>query len=112
MIGGVLASAAAGPNGGTNFERSIHVLERKQRYTADEARQASRQLVADALVRPILASMRENSRASGLFAPTDAEKRFGPMLDEAIADRVIESSQFKLPDLIADRWLQGRDGTT
>jgi hypothetical protein len=33
-----------------------------------------------------------------------AEKRFGPMLDQHLADRIVEVSNFDLVDAIAERY--------
>jgi hypothetical protein len=72
-----------------------------------DLRKASQQLVAAALVEPALASMREGSTAVEPFAPTTAEKRFGPMLDSMLADRIVGASNFELPKMI-ERQLTAR----
>ena len=65
---------------------------------AARARESAEQIVASSLVQPILASIREQSRAEGPFAPSTAEKRFGPMLDQHLADRIVRKANFPLVD--------------
>ena len=43
---------------------------------------------------------RESSMAAGPFAPGDAERRFGPMLDQQLADRITRTARFPLIDRI------------
>ena len=69
----------------------------------DPAHDAARKLVAIALVQPMLAMLRETSRAEGPFAPGDAEKRFGPLLDQQIAERITKRAHFALVDRIAEQ---------
>lgn len=69
-----------------------------------EARQAAGQLVASVFVIPLLSKLRETSWGEGPFAPNIAEKRFGPLLDQQIADRIVEASNFEIVDAIAERY--------
>jgi hypothetical protein len=69
-----------------------------------EAREAAGQLVASTFLMPILSKLRETSQAAGPFAPSTAEKRFGPLLDQHLADRIIKASNFDIVDVIADRY--------
>lgn len=71
----------------------------------DNVRAIAQQLVAAALVQPALASMREGSDAAAPFQPTAAEKRFGPMLDAMLAERIVGASNFELPRVIEQRLL-------
>ena len=64
----------------------------------DKGREAAEQLVATTLVVPILAQLRETSRAAGPFAPSTAEKRFGPLFDQALSDRIVKGANFPLVD--------------
>jgi hypothetical protein len=57
-------------------------------------------LVASALVLPALATLRESPFREGPFAPGDAERRFGPLLDQAVADRVVQAARFPLIDAL------------
>ncbi|MHC5113320.1 MAG: hypothetical protein ACYTGP_02685 [Planctomycetota bacterium] len=79
------------------------VLERARTPREDEAREAAEQLVSSALVMPILSMLRENSRMEEPFAPGPAERRFGPMLDQLVADRIVRKANFPLVDRLTDR---------
>ena len=48
--------------------------------------------------------MREHSQATGPFAPNISEKRFGPLMDQHIADRITKAANFPLVDVIVDRY--------
>jgi len=69
-----------------------------------EARKAANELVASTFIVPMLSKLRETSLAEGPFAPGTAEKRFGPMLDEKLADRIVEASNFDIVEAIAERY--------
>ncbi len=69
------------------------------------AREAATQLVAEALIMPVLESMRDSPMLRPPFAPGFAEKRFAPLLDQQIADRITGASNFSLVDQIVDRLL-------
>ncbi|TVQ51621.1 MAG: hypothetical protein EA377_12220 [Phycisphaerales bacterium] len=71
----------------------------------EKAQEAAEQFVASSLVIPILATLRENTfNATGPFAPNMAEKRFGPVFDQHVADRVVKAANFPIVDTIADRY--------
>ena len=75
--------------------------------SADDERQAQAQeiassLVATAFVMPALEQMRDSPFRSELFAPGDAERRFGPVFDRAVAERLTSSGRFPLVDAIAN----------
>ena len=53
-----------------------------------------------------------NSQAADPFGPTDAEKRFGPMLDAMISDRIAEAASFPLTDIITQRLLRSSADAT
>lgn len=61
-----------------------------------EVEEAAQRLVATALVQPVLASLRDGPFRSELFAPGPAEKRFGPLLDRHIADRITQAEGFDI----------------
>lgn len=69
------------------------------------AREAATQLVAAALIMPVLESMRDSPMLRPPFAPGLAEKRFAPLLDQQIADRIAGAANFSLVDQIVDRLL-------
>lgn len=96
--------------GGTQLDAFVAAQARSPRLFADEARRAAEQLVASSLVVPVLAQLHEGPFRSELFAPGSAERRFAPMLDQHLADRITASGRFPIVDAIADR-LSGRDST-
>lgn len=71
---------------------------------SEKARLAAEKLVASALLEPTLASMRDSPFLEGPFAPGPAEKRFGPLLDAVIAERITSASSFSLIDAIVERY--------
>lgn len=73
-----------------------------------EVRRAMEQLVASALVEPALSTARSGSLAAGPFAPGDTERRFGPLLDQAIAEHVVRGANFPLVDRLTEHFL-GRE---
>ncbi len=65
------------------------------------ARGAAAEFVAATLVQPILASLRDTNESAAPFAPGEAERAFGPMLDAEIAERIVKSARFSIVDVIA-----------
>jgi hypothetical protein len=86
-----------------DFRESSRELAGK---SPDELREAATKLVSTALVLPVLSSLHESPlRAQrGPFALNSAEKRFGPLLDEHLADRITRSANFTLIDTIVKRF--------
>jgi hypothetical protein len=68
------------------------------------ALEAARTLVAEGLVKPIFAELREGNMAAEMFKPGVAEKRFRPLLDGMLADRVVASKDFPVVGVVADRF--------
>ena len=68
------------------------------------ALEAARTLVAEGLVKPVFAGLREGNMAGDMFKPGVAEKRFRPLLDGMLADRVVASKDFPVVEVIADRF--------
>jgi hypothetical protein len=68
------------------------------------ALEAARTLVSEAFVKPILSGLHEGSMASDAFKPGTGEKRFRPLLDAALADRIVEGSDFAIVRTVADRF--------
>lgn len=69
------------------------------------ARGAAAQFVGIAFIQPILARMSESRFAAGPFAPNEGERRFRPMLDAALSDRIAGAAHFPLTDAVARRLL-------
>lgn len=79
-------------------------ITREPRAAGDSpVRNAAEQLVASAFLVPMLAEVRDSSFGVGAFAPNIVEKRFGPMLDQQIADHVISAGRLGLVDAIVER---------
>lgn len=68
------------------------------------AREAAKTLVTEAFVKPVFAALRDGSLAADGFKPGTAERRFRPLLDAALADKVVEGSGFGLVDTVAKRF--------
>lgn len=69
-------------------------VERKAVSTAE-------QLVAVALVQPLLAQMRETSNAAPPFAPTQAEKQIRALQDASVAQQIVHAARFPVVDRLA-----------
>jgi hypothetical protein len=98
----------AGPRSAPGFEQALATATGTSRE--DEVRRAAEALVSAAFIEPALATARSGSMAAGPFAPGDAERRFGPLLDQAIAERVVRGAGLPLVDRIAQHFLGGRVG--
>jgi hypothetical protein len=68
------------------------------------ALEAARTLVSEAFVKPVFAQMQEGSLAAGPFKPGVGERRFRPLLDAALAGKVVEGGNFELVERLADRF--------
>ena len=68
------------------------------------ALEAAKTLVTEAFVKPIFAEMLEGSLASDAFKPGVGERRFRPLLDAALAEKVVDGSNFELVRRVADRF--------
>ena len=93
LSGGVYTSAALGES----FVTALRTAQKDDQTTMQEA---AEKLVTDAFVKPALASMRESPFRDGLFAPGPGERRFMPMLDELIADRITKAANFSLVEAV------------
>lgn len=93
--------------GGSSLFRSV--LERTR---VDEnmqtLRTAAEQLVSTAFIQPTLTIMREGSMGAGPFSPGIAERRFGPLLDQRLADQVTKGANFSLVDAIVNHLTRPR----
>lgn len=73
------------------------------------ARDAASQLVATALVQPVLAELRSSPFKSELFHGGRGEEVFGQQLDTLLAERIAGSPGFAASDAVA-RQLSGGEG--
>ena len=72
----------------------------KGQQQVETIREESRKLVAEAFITPILAKIRENNQAAAPFGTTDAEKRFGPIYDRAVADSMSRPDRFPMVESV------------
>lgn len=87
--------------GQKSFER---ILGRKTDKVGPEAaREAAEDFVSMALVLPVLKQLREMNQAAAPFAPGEAEKKFGALLDAEMAGRLVRSTRFGIVDAVAER---------
>ena len=94
-------------------EQSVAEVEAEAEPTAAdraadlaELRTAATALVASSFIVPILQSLREDPiLEGGPFAPGAAERRFGPLLDEKIADRLTAGAALPLVDTVVDHMI-------
>lgn len=68
-------------------------------------RDAATKLVSSTFIMPVLETMHESPFLKPPFAPSFAEKRFTPLMDQIIADRITNASSFPIVDAIVDRLL-------
>lgn len=71
-----------------------------------DTRHAAEEFVSIAFIQPILQSLRESNNAAPPFAPTPAEKSFGPMLDAELARRIVAREQYGLVESVARQLLR------
>lgn len=71
----------------------------------EKAREAAQQLVATALVQPMLKQLRETNNAAEPFKPNAAEKSFGRLMDTELSQRIVSSRGWALVDRVADSLL-------
>ena len=68
------------------------------------ALEAAKTLVTEAFIKPVFAAMREGGFAAEGFKPGTGERRFRPLFDAALAEKVVEGSNFDLVNRVADRF--------
>ena len=107
-VGERLGSTPAGDASGGFSTTLSSVLGGRAADGAKTPRQAAEEFVAIALVQPILAQMRESEGAWGPFAPGDAEKRFAPLLDAEIAQRIVKKEGWGLVESIEAQLSKGQ----
>lgn len=71
-----------------------------------KAREAAEQLVATALVQPVLKQLRDTNNAAEPFKPNSAEKSFGQMMDAELSQRIVGARGWALVDRVADMLLK------
>jgi hypothetical protein len=76
----------------------------------EAVREAATQFVASAFIVPALDALHESPFNDGPFAPGPGEKRFAPLLDQHLADRITHAARFPLVDVIVERLTSPRPG--
>ena len=71
----------------------------------EEILQAAQQLVASALVLPMLAQTRDSAFKSEMFHGGFSEDAFGSQLDTHLADRMVAKSNFSVVDAIYQKMI-------
>ena len=86
-----------------SFQQSLESAARTNRAALADA---ASQLVSSAFVLPVLSSLHDSpfQLKEGPFAAGTAEKRFAPLLDQQLADRVTKAANFSLVRSIIDRF--------
>lgn len=109
--GELVRAPQAAPPDSELFERLLQGAAKSNDVEA--VRKAATEFVSTAFIRPLLSTMRESTLrpTNGPFAENSAEKRFGPLLDERLADQITRATRFPLIDTIVDR-VTGRSGKT
>ena len=73
-----------------------------------QAQAAAEQLISSTFVLPILGELHSSTLAGDRFTPGAAERRFQPLLDQHLADHIVQSAQFPLVGQIRDQLLGDR----
>jgi Rod binding domain-containing protein len=85
------------------IKRQREVREDPERLA--RAQEGAEQLVASTFIVPILQELRESNQAAPPFGPGMHEKRFGPMLDAQVADRIVRAQGLGIVDAVRNRML-------
>lgn len=67
-----------------------------ERRVREKAHASAETLVAQTLIAPLLAQLRDTNHAPEPFGVSEAEKRLGPVFDERIATQVVRRSKFPI----------------
>jgi len=90
-----------------DFVGTLETAQELDAAAQDRARTAANQLVATALVQPILAQMRSSPFKSELFHGGRGEEVFGQQLDTVLAERIASSPTLGLGSAVAERLTGG-----
>ena len=100
---------SAAPNHGSNDDTESPAAARQDALpTPREAKalDTAQKLVATTLIKPILAQARATRDAPAPWNQTQAEKQFGALLDNRLADDISKASNFAIAKRIADQILK------
>ena len=96
----------------TDFAGVLATAQELDAAAEDQARTAANQLVATALVQPILAEIRNSPFKSDLFHGGRGEEVFGQQLDTLLAERIASSPGFGVGAAVATQLTGGRAAAT
>lgn len=85
----------------SDFSGSLETAQELDAAAQDRARTAANQLVATALVQPILAEVRNSPFKSDLFSGGRSEEIFGQQLDTLLAEQIAASPNLALGSVVA-----------
>lgn len=92
----------------TDFAGVLETAQELDAAAEDRGRTAANQLVATALVQPILAELRNSPFKSDLFDGGRAEEVFGQQLDTVLAERIASSAGFGASSALVAQLSGGR----
>jgi len=99
-------AAAAGEGARAAGDPFQRLLSAAQGPNAEQqVRQAATKFVSSAFVKPVLEMMHESPFAEEPFKPNAAQRRFTPLLDQHMADRITRGANFPLVDRIVEQVL-------
>jgi Rod binding domain-containing protein len=84
--------------------RADKVKPEPDKAQIERAREAAEGLVSTSLIIPILKQVRESNNAAPPFGPTQAEKQFGALLDNQLADEIAHAAQFPIVDRMVEQF--------
>jgi Rod binding domain-containing protein len=76
----------------------------------EKARTAAEQLVAITFVQPVLKIARQSQGGSAPFAPTEAERRMGALMDAQVAQQLVHAAHFPIVERVARQLLEKHNG--
>ena len=79
-----------------------------ERQKSARQREAAQDMVAIALVQPILKGLRDSNRAAAPFGPGPAEKQFGGFVDAQWSRSLVRGGNFPLVKAV-QRWMSERE---
>ncbi len=95
------ATPAPVRNGQRSFAEILSIADRGPLASKPEPTEVAETFVAVALVQPLLAEARKSSWAAEPFAPSDAEKQFGALMDAHVAREITRAARFPLVQRLA-----------
>lgn len=97
-------SVLARPKSMAQYRAQIEAPDKTPEDQREQARRAAEGLVATSFIKPILAQLRESNNAAAPFAPTQAEKQFGSLLDNRLSDEIARAARFPIVDRLVSEF--------